>query len=348
MAKALILGGSGFIGYHLAHRLLSDGATDVLLVDDLSRGPCDADLQALLDSSQNVRLYEADLGQENAFEDLGDGYDQVYLLAGIVGVHNALEAPAKVLRTNTRIVLNTLDWLSRTGCGSLVFSSSSEVYASGVTDGTIPVPTDESAPATIADPREPRSSYAVSKLLGEGAVAHYSMAAGFPAAIVRYHNVYGPRMGQDHVIPDLMQRVYAREDPLRVYGTEHSRTFCYVEDAVRATVALALNTVSRCEVVNIGDDRQEIRIGDLLDEIIAMGGYHPTIEVLEPMDGSVPRRCPDISKLRRMTGYEPRWSLDAGLRETWRWYSAYYEGGETAEAASDHLSPPEATNDGRN
>lgn len=325
MVKSLVLGGCGFIGFHLGRRLAGDPRHEVVLVDNLSRGKLDADLEKLLGLFPNVRFLQADLTQPESFRWFDDSYDHVFLLAGVIGVHNTIGDPARVLRTNSLVILNTLDWLSRAGCGSLVFSSTSEVYAGGVFTGAVTVPTDETVPVTILDPRQPRFSYAISKLLGEAAVAHYSNSCGFPAIVMRYHNIYGPRMGLDHVVPELMQRVYTREDPLRVYGTEDSRAFCYVEDAVTATLALASNPPAPCEIVHVGNDREEIRIGALLEKIRALADYSPEIEVLMASDGSVPRRCPDVSKLRRLTGYEPQWPLDAGLAETWSWYQLFFE-----------------------
>ena len=325
MGRTLILGGCGFIGLHLARAIAREGGSEVVLVDNLLRGQFDQAVLELLASYPLVRLQQADLSDEKSFDQLGTGFQQVFLLAASVGVRTALENPTFVLRNNSLIVLNTMEWLSNSACELVVFASSSEVYAGAVTAGTASVPTDELVAATILDPLEPRWSYAISKMLGEGTVAQYSRKLGIPSIIVRYHNVYGPRMGQEHVVPDLMQRVHARKDPLRVYGTDHTRTFCYVEDAVAATRALAAQPPERCEIVNIGDDQEEVRIGDLLEKILSITDFHPKLEVLDPMDGSVPRRCPDISKLKRSTSFEPQWSLDAGLAETWQWYRNYFD-----------------------
>src|SRR5262249_4837446 len=107
-------------------------------------------------------------------------------------------------------------------------------YAGGVEAGTVPVPTPEDVPLTIADPAAPRFAYAVSKLLGEVAFVHGARAKGITCVIGRFHNVYGPRMGTDHVIPEMSLRAIRGDDPFVVYGADQYRAFCYVDDAVEA------------------------------------------------------------------------------------------------------------------
>ena len=320
MRKVLILGGTGFIGLTLAKLLVQEGPpTEVVLVDNFSRGRRDAEVGAFLQAHPECGLLEADLSKPEGFESFeGKTYDEVYLLAAVVGVKYTQENPAAVVAINSRIVLNALDWARKNGVGRLLFASTSEVYAGGVELGLIPVPTPETVPLVFANIRNSRFSYAASKLLGEAAVFGYAQAYGLPVMVVRFHNVYGPRMGYEHVIPELSLRAIRKEDPFRVYGIEQTRAFCFVTDAVRG-----LLTAMRCgkdgEIYNIGNDQEEIRIGDLAELILRFAHHSSRIQPASPPAGSVARRCPDLAKLRAL-GYTPKTTLVDGLRITLDWY----------------------------
>ena len=325
MVRSLILGGAGFIGYHLSSHLAMKEDQQMTIVDNLSRGKLDSDMQKLLGDNRNVNLITGDLTRSDTFDQFQIPFDHVYLLAGIVGVRNVEASPARVTYTNALVALNTVDWLSRVGCGRLLFASTSETYAGSVELGLASVPTSEAVPVAIQDSQLPRSSYAISKLLGEAAVTHYAQEYGFQAVVVRYHNIYGPRMGSDHVIPELMERMHHRVDPFPIYGVDQTRAFCYVSDAVRAsaelmTCPLELVENSGCELVHVGNDSEEIAIGELLVKVLAITGFQPAVQQLSPPSGAVSRRCPDVRKLRRLTGFRPQVDIEQGLRLTWEWY----------------------------
>jgi UDP-glucose 4-epimerase/UDP-glucuronate decarboxylase len=317
MARVLILGGAGFIGYHLASRLSGEGH-ELTLVDDLSRGQRDVELDALC-SRPNVTFFPADLTRPGALDDLPRDWDQVHMLAAVVGVRNVETDPARVIRVNTLALLHLLDWLPGRG-EVFFFASTSETYAAGVTAGTVPVPTPEEVPLSVPDVGAPRFAYAASKILGEAAVIHTARARGLTHVIGRFHNVYGPRMGADHVIPELSLRALRREDPFRVYGTEQRRAFCHVSDAVEAITRLVTAEPARGRIVNIGNDSEETPIEDLLRLILDVAGFAPRVERLPAPPGSVARRCPDIGRLRMLTGFAPKVSLESGVRATFEWY----------------------------
>lgn len=267
-----------------------------------------------------MRFRLGDVTDPDVLHGFAEPFDHVYLLAGVLGARLVQARPAHVVRTNALVIVHVLDWLAEVGCGRLLFASTSEVYAGSVETGVAKIPTAEDVPLAIRDIQHPRATYAATKLLGEAAVTHAASAGGFQAVIVRFHNVYGPRMGMAHVIPELMGRAHRRLDPLPVYGPEQTRAFCYVSDAVEAAVALMRCTLSTCEIVHAGNADEETRIEDLARRICALAGYHPRIAALPALSGAVARRCPDLGKLRRLTGYEPRVSLDDGLARTWAWY----------------------------
>ena len=322
MARVLVLGGAGFVGYHLAERLSREG-DDVTVVDDLSRGRMDAELQSLL-TRPTVRFVRADLTAPSALDGLPRAWDQVYMLAAVVGVRNTTADPARVIRVNTLAMLNVLEWLTA-DAGVVFFSSTSEAYAGGVARGLVPVPTPEDVPLAIDDIAHPRFAYAASKILGEAAMLHYARAKGFSVVVGRFHNVYGPRMGMDHVIPELCWRALEGEDPFRVFGPEQRRAFCHVADALEGMTRLMATERARGHVVNIGNDADETRVSDLLALILRIAKFAPTLALVPAPSGSVARRCPDISKLRALTGFAPKVSLEHGVRETFDWYRARHE-----------------------
>ncbi len=322
MARALILGGAGFIGCHLAARLAGEGHA-LTLVDDLSRGRRDREFEALC-AHANVTFVQADLTRPGALDGLPRVWDQVHMLAAVVGVRNVETDPARVIRVNTLALMHVLDWLPARG-EVLFFASTSETYAAGVTAGTVPVPTPEDVPLSIPDVTAPRFAYAASKILGEAAVIHTARARGLRYVIGRFHNVYGPRMGADHVISELSLRAIRREDPFRLYGAEQRRAFCHVADAVEAVTRLVATETAWGQVVNIGNDTEETQIEDLLRLILKTAGFAPRVERIPAPAGSVARRCPDIGRLRALTGFAPKVGLEAGVRETFEWYREWSE-----------------------
>jgi len=325
MARILILGGAGFVGYHLARRLAEAPSNRITLVDDLSRGRADAELATLL-ARPSVELVRTDLTDPAALTPLPTRWDQVYLLAAVVGVRPVTGDPARVIRVNTLVALNVLEWATP-DAGVLFFSSTSETYAGGVSRGMVPVPTPETVPLSVDDPANPRLAYAASKILGEAAVIHYAAAKKLRFVIGRLHNVYGPRMGADHVIPELSLRALDREDPFKVYGPEQRRAFCHVDDAVDAILRLVDSERAWGEIVNVGNDTEETTIADLLNLILRTADFAPRVQTLAAPAGSVARRCPDLTKLRRLTGYVPKMGLEAGVRDTFAWYRAWRERG---------------------
>ena len=164
------------------------------LLDDFTRGRDDADLAALT-AQANVRAITGDVTDAATWASLGR-FDEVYHLAAIVGVRNVIRQPGRVLHVNAMGTLRLLDWCGGGGARRLLFASTSEVYAFTQLFHPLPVPTDEIVPLDLfTDLADPRCTYAASKIFGELAVTQMCAAADTPFVIVRYHNVYGPRMG---------------------------------------------------------------------------------------------------------------------------------------------------------
>lgn len=317
--KVLITGGAGFIGLHLA-RALAPLVDHLVLCDHFGRGRHDDDLQSVLDRYRNVSLLAGDLTASDTFDRLGEGYDTVFHLAGVVGVQIVEQDPVHVVKNNVISTIRLLDWMKNGGGSRLLFSSTSEVYADGVALGFTAVPTPETAAAVIADVFNPRASYALSKLTGEHLVAQYGRMFGLPFTIIRYHNVYGPRMGMEHVIPQMIERFLSGEAPLRVRSAGHTRAFCYVDDAVTATIEIAGRESARGRIIHVGNDGEETTILELARTICEVAADARRLVEVPDQAGSVPRRCPDIGALRALTGFTPSVTLREGLSRTYKWY----------------------------
>lgn len=322
MQKILITGGAGFIGFHLAQHLLK-GDTRIVLVDNLFRGRPDNDFKKLI-AHPHLRFLRLDLTDGRAMKKLGSGYDQVYHLAAINGTDLFYSMPHEVLRINSLALLHVLDWFrSKNPEGKFCFPSSNEAYA-GVHNylEQLPFPTPESVPLMIENPYNARWSYAGTKILGELCVIHYAEQYRFRALIARPHNFYGPRAGYHHVIPQFAQRILKRTDPFPIQGNL-SRSFCYIDDAVRAMVLLMDSPTTDThpvEIVHIGS-ADEITMRTLAETLFAVAGWTPKrLEINAAPEGSVGRRVPDISKVKKLVGWEPQTTLRNGLAATFAWY----------------------------
>lgn len=318
--KVLVTGGAGFIGYHLAHHHRQQGDV-VVILDNLFKagGRADEAFEALI-KSEGVRYLAADLTKPLAVETEPSGFDVVYHLAAINGTRLFYEIPYQLARANLLMTLNLLDWLEGQAVRKLVYASTSEVYAGCEQVGLLAIPTGEDIPVVFPQPTNVRFSYGTSKFMGEFLCFQFGKKMKIPTSVVRYHNIYGPRMGTDHVIPEFILRMKQRENPFRIFGGNETRAFCYVEDAVAATHLVATTPSCDHEIVHIGNTKEEITIEALARLLMAQFGE--TFDILEcgGRSGSVSRRCPNTAKLKKLTGFEAKVDLKEGLSRTSEWY----------------------------
>jgi UDP-glucose 4-epimerase len=325
--KVLILGGAGFIGMNIIRELGKRGDSRITIADNFFRGKMDADLTTLVEK-YDVKVISADFTEATAYAQFEKDYDQVYMLASVVGVEYTNKIPNELIRINTLLIMNTLEWLKKSSCKKVLFTSTSECYAGTIEAFNYNVPTGEDVPLCIQDITHPRFTYAVTKMLGESGFMNYSKVFGFECTIVRYHNVYGPRMGFKHVIPQVVKRMLDNESPFRVYGFDQTRSFNYIDDAVRGTIAAMDNPKANGEIFHIGDMDAEIKIEDLIHFIGELTGYTGTFQRQGVHDGSVSRRCPDTSKANEVLGYNPEMKWREGVKKTVEWYVDYYNQGK--------------------
>ena len=259
MIRVLITGGAGFIGLHLAKRLLEAGC-DVTICDNFSRAVNDQSLTHVV-NHKNCQMVQADLTDESSTLGLGNGLNVIFHLAAIIGVQHVLAQPYAVLTKNVRMLENVIN-LAKTqeDLTRLLFASTSEIYAGTQQQFHLEIPTSEETPLAIGSLEQSRTSYMLSKLYGEAMCVH----SGLPITIFRPHNVYGPRMGLSHVIPELCKKVYQAKfgGQLEVFSADHTRTFCYISDAVEQLVRMSRSAECENKTVNLGTEAPETKIRD--------------------------------------------------------------------------------------
>ena len=313
--KILVTGGTGFIGSALVRGLLAAGA-QVRSLDNDSRGAA----SKLGDAVDQIERITGDIRHAAVVRDAVRGMDTVCHLAYINGTQYFYTQPELILEVATKGMMNVLDACVTEGVRDLVLASSSEVYQAPPR-----IPTDESAPLVVPDVLNPRFSYGGGKIICELLAVNYGRKYFDHTLIFRPHNVYGPDMGQEHVIPQFILRMkeLSERQPqgvvdFSIQGTgEETRSFIYIEDFVRGLLRV-IEQGERLAIFHIGTER-EISIRDLAQLVAAACGREIRIVPGELLAGSTPRRCPDVRKLRNL-GFEPEIRLEEGIRRTAEWY----------------------------
>jgi UDP-glucose 4-epimerase len=306
--RAFITGGAGFIGSHLSEALLDQGH-EVLVLDNLSTGSFDniahlkgrAGFEYFIDSVENEPL----------LAELIDRSDVVFHLAAAVGVKLIVEQPVYTIETNvhgTEVVLKHANKKKKL----VVIASTSEVYGKSEN-----VPFNEDSDLVMGPTTKHRWAYACSKAVDEFLALAYWKERKLPVIIVRFFNTVGPRQTGQYgmVIPNFVRQALAGE-PITVFGDgTQSRAFTHVTDVVGALTILMKEPAAIGQVINIGNV-QEVTITDLAKLVRELSGststikYVPYEEAYESGFEDMPRRVPDLTKIRRMIGYEPKHSLN--------------------------------------
>ena len=307
--KALITGGAGFVGSHLAEALLARG-DEVQVLDNLSTGSIDN--VEHLKGQRGFRYTIDSVMNEPVAAELIDRADVVFHLAAAVGVRLIVESPVNTIETNvhgTEMVLKLANKKKK----KVFLASTSEVYGKSQA-----VPFREDTDLVLGPTHKGRWSYACSKAIDEFLALAYHKEKRLPVVVFRLFNTVGPRQTGRYgmVIPNLVKQALLGH-PLTVYGDgTQSRCFTYVSDVVGVLLKLADHEGAVGQVLNVGNDREEVTISDLArrvkertrsrSEIVKV----PYDQAYEEGFEDMPRRVPDLSRLRALTGYEPRVHLD--------------------------------------
>ncbi len=314
----LVTGGAGFIGSHLVDLLVREGGR-VVVLDDLSQSSGEN-----LDpyrGDDRVRFIRGSILDERLVAEAMEGCTHLFHLAAVIGVRYVVDDPLRGMLTNTRGTEVVLAEAARLGVRTLI-ASSSEVYGRGVR-----TPFKEDDDALIGPTSVPRWSYALSKALDEHLALAYHRQRGLPASIVRYFNTYGPRClpAGYGVIARFVERALTGRS-LIVHGDGgQTRSFTYVDDAVRGTFLAGTMESAIGQAFNLGTAR-ETSIEELATRLQDVLGAKIPIEHVSheqeygPGFQDTRRRVPDATKAAEMLGFTPEIGLDEGLRRTVRWW----------------------------
>jgi UDP-glucose 4-epimerase len=306
--RALLTGGAGFVGSHLADALL-DAGHDVVIVDDLSTGSMDN--VAHLKGRRGFEYVIDTIMNEPLTAELIDRADLVFHLAAAVGVRLIVDAPVRTIETNVEGTEIVLRHAAKKGRLTVIFSTS-EVYGKSVD-----VPFREDADLVMGPTTKHRWAYACSKAIDEFLALAYHREKRLPVIIARLFNTVGPRQTGRYgmVVPNFVRQALAGE-PITVFGDgTQTRSFTYVGDVVGGLMALVREPRAVGQVFNIGNP-EEISILDLARRVKAATGSAsdirlvPYSEAYEAGFEDMPRRVPDVSKIAGLVGYAPTLGLD--------------------------------------
>ena len=321
--KVFILGGGGFIGSAIVRILNNRKNYDITVGDNFVHNQFDDELRSFY-AENNIRLIYEDFTENKQFEKLDKDYDDFYMLASMIGVNYTLKNPHEVVRVNTALIYNSLEWLRTTSIKNVLFTSTSECYSGTIDKFNYKIPTDEKIPLCIDDIHHPRWTYAATKILGESGFLNYSKNYGFNCKIIRYNNIIGPKMGFGHIIPHLVERFLKNENPFKIYGANQTRSFCYVDDGALGTIqAMECENASN-DIFHIGND-VEITIENFVKKTGEYFNFKGNYEIAPTYPGSVSRRCPDLKKSKNILDFKINYSWEVALILTLDWYNNFFK-----------------------
>ena len=314
MRNILITGGAGFIGSHLVDRLLSEGGWQITVADDFNDfyDPAikRANIQSHLSRSE-FRLIEADIRDRNALKEAfaGPQFDCIVHLAARAGVRPSLSEPKLYTETNVDGTVNLLELARERRIKQFVFGSSSSVYG---TNAKVPFSEDD----PIFNPISP---YAATKAAGELICHTYSHLFGMRIVCLRFFTVYGARQRPDLAIHKFAKLI-DQGQPIPVFGNGTTRRdYTYIDDIIAGVRAAIDYKRTDYEVINLGESRT-VELGELISLLERSLDRKAEIDWQPPQPGDVPQTFADITKARRLLGYDPKTQIEDGLGRFIEWF----------------------------
>ena len=305
----LVTGGTGFIGSNIS-KYLVDKKYNVKIFDNNSRGS----INKIKEFKKKIKFIKGDIRNKNDLNKALKKTDAVVHLAYVNGTKTFYTEPVKILEIAVKGILNVLECCIENNIKELYLASSSEVYQT-----PNKIPTDENESLKIPDIFNPRYSYGGGKILTELMGVHYGKKYFEKLVIFRPHNVYGPDMGNDHVIPEFINRFKnIGNKKFNILGSgEETRSFIYIDDFIDA-FDLILRKGKHLNIYNIGTS-EKIKIKKLASFISKFFDKKIIFNKKKLAKGSTKNRCPDIKKIKNL-GFKRKNSLKTGLLKTMQWY----------------------------
>ena len=314
MRNILVTGGAGFIGSHLVDRLLSEGQWRVSVVDDLNDfyDPAIKLANASThENNPNYQLFKADIRDQSALQKIfaAHNFDCIVHLAARAGVRPSLDQPLLYAETNINGTMNLLEQAREHGIKQFVFGSSSSVY--GV---NAKVPFAEDDPI-----RQPISPYAATKAAGELICHTYTHLYGIRSVCLRFFTVYGPRQRPDLAIHKFA-RLISGDKRIPVFGDGTTRRdYTFIDDIVAGVRSAIDYDKTDYEVINLGESRT-VELRELISLLEKELGKTAQIDRQPLQPGDVPQTFAEITKARRLLGYDPQTQIEEGIRTFVRWF----------------------------
>jgi len=311
--KVLVTGADGFIGSHLVEALFKEGYQVKAFVyynSFNSWGWLDTFPEEII---KNIEIFAGDIRDPHGVRQAMQGCDVVFHLAALISIPYSYHSPDMYIDTNVKGTLNIVQAARELGISKVIHTSTSEVYG-----------TARFVPITEDHPLQGQSPYSASKIGADQIAMSFYHAFNTPVSIVRPFNTYGPRQSSRAIIPTIITQIACGKNELKLGDLTPTRDLTYVEDMCRGLIALAESDGAVGEVVNIGSNH-EISMGDVANLIKEL--MDSDIEVVKekervrPEKSEVFRLCCDNTKIRKLTGFEPKHSLREGLEKTIAWFT---------------------------
>ena len=321
MKNYLVTGGSGFLGYYLVKRLLPN-SNKIFIFDNNFRGSFK---KFSRDDKKKIILVKGDIRKKKDLIKVIKKSEVIFHLAFINGTKYFYEKPKLVLDVGIQGTKNILELITKyKNIKAFYYASSSEVY-----NKPNKIPTDENVNLMISNPLNSRFSYAGAKLIGEVMTINFLKNTKIKFNIFRPHNLFGPDMGHEHVIPDIIKKIIIssrklkkKDCKIKIQGTgNETRAFCYIEDAIDQLEVIKRFS-KKAEIYNVGQSK-EIKIKKLISLIGKYLKIKVMVKTSKLLEGSTSRRCPSIKKIKNI-GYVSKNNFSAGLKKTVNWYKDYY------------------------
>lgn len=314
--KVLVTGAGGFIASHLVERLVNEGAQVRAFVRYNSRNDVGMLKMVPLEVLAQIEVIQGDLRDNEAVRDAAEGIDTIFHLGALIAIPYSYVNPREVIDVNIMGTFNVLMAAREFNARRVVHTSTSEVYGTAQY-----VPIDEKHPL------QGQSPYSASKIGADRIAESFYRSFEVPVATLRPFNTYGPRQSMRAVIPTIITQALTRNE-VKLGSLEPSRDFTFVHDTADGFIKMAEAENVLGDEINLGNDNT-IRIGDLAKKIFEIMGKTPNIVVdpqrIRPGKSEVMKLWASNEKAKRLIGWEPRVSLDQGLRATIEWISAHLD-----------------------